>query len=183
MFIYTTDQLTKVKAFTLLGEINLRKKNYKVALEYFKRGLQIPQIPTELKDRSYLGMGVSNFFVKNNIDALKNLNSIDEKTTNVEKDKLNFYKGESNFFLGNFNDAISNYNKVTSSDNLLQKNTIYGKAYSYFNLRDFQKAAYFFNEFINNENEKSILETEAVLYQNTPNPFTETTKIKYFIHL
>lgn len=34
---------------------------------------------------------------------------------------------------------------------------------------------------INNENEKSILETEAVLYQNTPNPFTETTKIKYFI--
>ncbi|MCB0732038.1 MAG: tetratricopeptide repeat protein, partial [Ignavibacteriae bacterium] len=57
-----------------------------------------------------------------------------------------------------------NYNKVTSSDNLLQKNTIYGKAYSYFNLRDFQKAAYFFNEFINKyENDEKYNECELRL--------------------
>ena len=31
----SSDHITKAKALTLLGEINLRKKNYKTSAEYF----------------------------------------------------------------------------------------------------------------------------------------------------
>ncbi len=146
--INSTDPITKVKAFTLLGELKLRKKEYKQATEYFKRGLLIPQIPVELKDRSYLGLGTAYFFNKNNIEALNNLNSINENETVVDKNKLRFYKAESNFFLGNYKQAIESYENIQTDDNIIIKNTIYGKAYSYFNQKDLNKAAYYFNEYI-----------------------------------
>jgi TolA-binding protein len=145
----SSDPLSKAKALTLLGEINLRKKEYKKSLEFFKRGLYIPQIPNELKDRCNLGLGVANFFMKNNIEALNNFNSVNETGTKLDNSKLNFYKGEANFFLGNYADAISNYNKVSSEDEKIQKNSLYGKAYSYFNLKDFTKASHYFNQYLN----------------------------------
>ena len=146
--INSTDPITKVKALTLLGELKLRKKEYKQATEYFKRGLLVPQIPIELKERSYLGLGVAYFFNKNNVEALNNLNSINENETLVEKNKLNFYKAEANFFLGHYKQAITNYENIQSDDNIISKNTIYGKAYSFFNQKDYSKAAYYFSEYI-----------------------------------
>ena len=146
--INSPDPLAKVKSLTILGEINLRKKQYKTAAEFFKRGLLIPQIPKQLSDRCNLGLGVSNFYINNNIEALNNLNSIDKDETEIEKNKLFFYLGEVNFYLGKFNNAINNYNKVNDSDDLVYKNSIYGKAYSYFNEKDFHKAGHYFNEFI-----------------------------------
>ncbi|MCP5063955.1 MAG: tetratricopeptide repeat protein [Ignavibacteriae bacterium] len=140
--------LTKAKSFTLLGEINLRKKEYKTSSEYFKRGLMIPQIAQELKDRCHLGLGVSYFFLKNNVKALQEFNQIDITSTKVDLNKLNFYLGEANFFLGNFNKAISNYSKVKSDDRLLLKNMLYGKAYSFFNSKEFSKAAFVYKDFI-----------------------------------
>ncbi len=145
----SSDPLSKAKALTILGEINLRKREYKISSEFFKRGLLLIQIPLELKDRCNLGLGVANFFLKNNIEALNNLNSISETDTKVDKSKLSFYKGEANFFLGNYSKAISNYNKVSSEDEKILKNSLYGKAYSYFNLKDFIKASHYFNEYLN----------------------------------
>lgn len=146
--INSPDNRTKAKAFTLLGEINLRKKDYKTSAAYFKRGLLVSQIPMELNDRCNLGLGVSNFFLKNNIEALENLNKVVQSETNVDENKLNFYKGEANFFLGNYSQALSNYNKVKAADDKIQKNSLYGKAYSYFNLKDFIKASHYFNEYL-----------------------------------
>jgi TolA-binding protein len=148
--INSPDPLAKVKSLTLLGEINLRKKEYRSATEFFKRGLLIPQIPIELRDRCYLGLGVSNFFMNNNIEALNNFNSISVTETEIDKNKLFFYLGEVNFYLGNFSIALANYNKVNNSDELVYKNSTYGKAYSYFNEKDFTKAAHYFSEFIKN---------------------------------
>jgi TolA-binding protein len=162
--INSTDQITKAKAFTLLGELKLRKKEYDKAADYFTRGLQIPQIPITLKDRCNLGLGVSYFFDKNNFEALQNFNSIDENNTEIDKNILNFYKGEANFFLGNFSNAVANYNKVITDDEVINKNTIYGKAYSHFNLKDFIKAAYFFNEYLKNyEDDERIVECQLRL--------------------
>ena len=140
--------LTKAKSLTLLGEINLRKKEYKTSSEYFKRGLMIPQIAQELKDRSHLGLGVSYFFLKNNVKALQEFNKIDIASTKVDINKLNFYLGEANFFLGNYNQSIRNYSKVKSNDRLLVKNMLYSKAYSFFNSKEFPKSAFVFKEFI-----------------------------------
>ncbi len=146
--IYSRDPFTKAKSLTLLGEINLRKKEYGTAAEYFKRGLLVKQIAAELKDRCYLGLGVAYFFQKNYVGALEELISIDIKRTNVDKNKLNFYLAEVNFYLGNYSKAISYYNRIKSSDRKIQKNAIYGKAYSYFNLRDYTKSAFLFGEFV-----------------------------------
>ncbi len=145
----SSDLLTKARAITLLGEINLRKKEYKIASEYFGRGLKIRQIPSELKDRCYLGLGVAKFYLKDNVNSLKNLYAIDSKSTKIDKNKLNFYAAEANFFLGNYREAILNYNKIKTDDSLIRKNTVYGKAYSYFNLRDFLKSIHFFTEYLN----------------------------------
>lgn len=162
--INSADKITRARSLTLLGEINLKKKNYNKASEYFKKGLSIKQIPLELKDRCNLGLGVSYFYQKNNIDAVKSFYAIDEKTTKIEKNKLNFYLAEANFFLGNYRDAISNYNKVKTDDLVINKNSIYGKAYSYFNLKDFNKAAHFFIEYIKNyEKDKKYFECELRL--------------------
>lgn len=162
--INSSDQLTKAKSFTILGEINLRKKEYKTSAEFFGRGLQIPQIPNELKDRCYLGLGVANFFMKNHIEALNSLNAIKGNDLKVDKNKLNFYKGETNFFLGNFSAAAKNYEAVNTNDELITKNSIYGKAYSYFNLKDFNKAAYYYQEYLKKyENDDHITECELRL--------------------
>ncbi len=148
--IYSKDPRTKAKALTLLGEINLRKKEYRTATEYFKRGLLVAQIPAELKDRCYLGLGVSYFFQKNNVAALEELLSIDINRTNVDKNKLSFYLAEVNFYLGNYSKAVSFYNKIKSKERSIIKNSLYGKAYSYFNLRDYTKSAFLFNKFVKN---------------------------------
>ncbi len=162
--INSTDPITKVKAITLLGELKLRKKEYKQATEYFKRGLLIPQIPLELKDRSYLGLGTAYFFNKNNVEALNNLNTININETVVDKNKLNFYKAETNFFLGNYKQAIANYDQIETDDDVINKNIIYGKAYSHFNQKDFNKAAYYFNEYLKKyNNDERITECQLRL--------------------
>jgi tetratricopeptide (TPR) repeat protein len=139
--IQSPNVTTKGRALTVLGEIKLRKKEYKTSSQYFERGLNIPQLPIALKDRCYFGLGVSKFYMKNNVEALTELNKITSRNTQIDADKLNFYKGEINFFLGNYNDALSFYNKINTSDRSIQKNIIYGKAYSHFNQKDFTKAA------------------------------------------
>lgn len=146
--IYSKDPFTKAKSLTLLGEINLRKKEYRTAAEYFKRGLLVPQIAAELKDRCYLGLGVAYFFQKNYVAALEELISIDMNRTKVDKNKLNFYLAEVNFYLGNYSRAVSYYNRIKSAERRIVKNSLYGKAYSYFNLRDYTKSAYLFNQFV-----------------------------------
>lgn len=143
----SSNPVAKIKSLTLLGELNLRKKQYKTSGEFFNRALLVPQIPSELEDRCNLGLGVAKFFLKNNIEALNHLSSINESETLIDLNKLNFYKGEANFYLGKFAAAINNYNKLNSSDELLSKNALYGKAYSYFNEKDFAKATHYFNEF------------------------------------
>ncbi|MBK8945659.1 MAG: tetratricopeptide repeat protein [Ignavibacteriae bacterium] len=145
-----SDPFTRSKSYTLLGEISLRRKDYAKAKEYFQYGLNISQIPIQLKDRCHLGLGVSNFYLKNNNEALKNFNSINESETEIEKSKLHFYRAETNFMLENYSKSLSDYNRINIEDEQFANDVIYGKGYSYFNLTDFSKAAYYFNEFIKN---------------------------------
>ena len=43
---------------------------------------------------------------------------------------------------------LNHYENIQSDDNIISKNTIYGKAYSFFNQKDYSKAAYYFSEYI-----------------------------------
>lgn len=146
--INSGDVITKARAYTILGEINLKRENYKSASQYFERGLLLPELASELRDRCNLGLGISQFYMKRHLNAISSLNKIDDNYTKIDVGNLNFYKGEINFFLGNYSDAIINYNRINNSDPLLLKNIYYGKAYSYFNQKEFSKASHYFQQFI-----------------------------------
>ncbi|PID59806.1 MAG: hypothetical protein CR986_04490 [Ignavibacteriae bacterium] len=144
----SNDKVTKAKSLTLLGEIKLRNKDYQTSIDYFNKGLEISQIPNELRDRCLLGLGVAHFYRKDNISAGKKLRAINVEKTKVDLTKLYFYKAESEFYLGHYYEALENYKKINTSDSKVLKNVMYGKAYCYFNLKDFNKAIYYFNQFI-----------------------------------
>src|SRR5690606_33993182 len=52
------------------------------------------------------------------------------------------------YSLGKFSEAIKNYNSIDSSEPEINAQAVYGKGYCYFNLKDFDHAAYSFNNFI-----------------------------------
>ncbi len=162
--LQSSDIFTKAKAHTLLGEISLRKNDFITAKNYFDKGLNLSPITSELKDRCLLGSGAANLFLKNNVEALKRFNQIDESNTKIDLDKYYYYRAEVNFFLGKFSKAISDYDKIVTTDLQITLNALYGKAYAYFNLKEFSKASYYFNEFINKTiDEKKLTECQLRL--------------------
>ncbi|NNG27174.1 MAG: tetratricopeptide repeat protein, partial [Ignavibacteriaceae bacterium] len=73
---------------------------------------------------------------------------IEEIDAGFEQERLNFYLAESYFALKNFQEALRRYALINSQDADIAKQTLYGKAYCYFNLGDYESAAYQFNEFL-----------------------------------
>ncbi len=144
----SSDPVTRAKAYILLGEINLKKKKFTEAKDLYNKVNDIFNIPAELKDQANLGLGISEFYLKNYKAALHALNKAQFILNNMEKAKKEFYTAESYFILGDYKSALTHYNKIPNSTGLLQKESIYGKAYSYFNLKDFSNASYYFRLFL-----------------------------------
>jgi len=144
----SSDQTIRTKAFTLLGEIELSKKQFSSAKSSFETALDIPGINPELKMRSLLGYGVSLYYLGKNDDAIERLQEIENDDKHFEPNKVNFYLAESYYANKNYQDAIKRYNSIDLADAETGSQALYGKAYSYFNLRDYDNAAYSFNDFI-----------------------------------
>ncbi|MFH0733807.1 MAG: tetratricopeptide repeat protein [bacterium] len=143
------DNTTTAKAFTLLGEIKLSNKNYKEAIEFYTNAMQTTKIPDNLRNRAILGYGMANYYLNNFDDAIRDLTDLSIRVPKFERDKVNFYLAESHFASGNFSEALKYYNNIEGSDVDIERETFYGRAYSYFNLKDFANSAYYFGEFIN----------------------------------
>lgn len=141
------DDLTKGKALTLLGEISLNKKNFENARNNFSRAVQFTSRDLMLNVRALLGLGIVEYYLNNYNNAVRNLQEIKTKVNDFENDKVNFYLAESYLARGEYAAALRHYNQVSDVDNTLKKQTIYGKAYAYFNMKDFSNSVYYFNEF------------------------------------
>lgn len=141
------DNLTKGRAFTLLGEINLNKKDYNQARNNFTSAVQFSANDLQLNSRALLGLGVTEFYLNNFNNAVNNLQQVKSKSSGFEPDKVNFYLAESYMARGEYAAALRHYNQVSNTDNTIRKETLYGKAYAYFNLKDFPNAVYYFNEY------------------------------------
>ena len=146
--INSYDNSVKARAFTILGEISLQKKDSPAAKGYFNNALNIPNIEVELQNRSLLGLGVVCYYLNQYQDAVGRLTEIDNKDPNFEKDKLNFYIAENLFALGNYEQAVLRYNNVDQRNNQFGGQALYGKAYCLFNLKQYDHAAEIFSEFI-----------------------------------
>lgn len=142
------DNNVRAKAFTLLGEIELNKGNYRAAKNYFDIIRELKNIDINTRHRALLGLGIAMYHLNDYKDAIKYLDEVNTKNPEFEKQKLNFFLAENYFALSDFRNALIRYNAASGNDEQITSQTVYGKAYSYFNLGDYENSAYQFNEFI-----------------------------------
>lgn len=144
----SNNPVVKAKSFTMLGEIYLNRKDYNKASDYFKRVINQPDASADLVNRAKLGLGTTYFYRKNYNDAITNLNNLRSQGAGTESDKADFYLAESYYALGKYKDALKFYNSVGANDSAVSDQSLYGKAYCYFNLKNFDNAADMFSSFI-----------------------------------
>lgn len=146
--ISSNDITTKGKSLTILGELKLINSEFTQSKEYFLQALRITSSDKNLYNRASLGLGVSEFYLNNFNDAINNFEELILRDKNFESDKTNFYLAESYFARKEFSAALKHYNIIATENEQLRKQTLYGKAYSFFNLKDFPNAVYYFNEYV-----------------------------------
>ncbi len=136
------------KANILLGELNSNNKNYVEAITNFEVASQVAPVNSDLRTRGQLGMGVCYFLMGSYDKAFDILRDIQGKRTNFEPDIYNFYLGEIFFKRMKFREALDYYSKIDPDKGDFGKLALYGKAYSYFNIKDYQNAKFSFLDFI-----------------------------------
>ncbi|MBI2418499.1 MAG: tetratricopeptide repeat protein [Ignavibacteriales bacterium] len=142
------DTDVKTRSLILLGEIELNRNKYTASLKYLSMAKTIPGLSEELANRVLLGLGAASFYTNKYDDAIKHLSSLDQKFPNFENDKVQFYLGECRFQKDEFTDALTNYKKVNPNHPELGASALYGVAYCYYNLKDYDNAGYSFNDLL-----------------------------------
>ncbi len=142
------DLETKSKAYTLLGELKLEQKKYKDAKDNFENVVTLENIPTDIRNRSLLGLSIAEYYLNEYDSAIKNLKSLILKSPKFESDKVNFYLAESYFANKEFPNSIKYYNLIKTSDDELNSQVLYGKGYAYFNAKDYNNASFCFADFV-----------------------------------
>ncbi len=162
--VETSDSSFKAKAYTLMGEIELDNKNFNSAAGYFKNAMDVPGISNDLVYRSMLGLGISYYYLHEYAIAEKYLSDLYSKDAEFEKDKVNFYLAECYYSAGDYSKAIARYNQVSGDDEEIGSMALYGKAYSYFEMRKYEEAANVFSEFTRRyPNSSRLLDAELRL--------------------
>ena len=146
----SNDKQTRCRAYTLLGELRLNKNNYSDSKKYFAEALKYSGDFSDLNKRALLGLSVSEFYLNNYTDAEKYLDELKTNARNFEPDKVNFYLAETYLVLGKFSAALRCYNSIDKNNESLKKQVVLGKAFAYFNSKDFTNSAFYFNEFVSN---------------------------------
>jgi TolA-binding protein len=142
------DRDTRSNAYILLGEMNLKKNNFKGAKGNFEYALNSSLVNSDSRNRAGLGLGVSNYYLKDYDAANSVLLELASRYQRFETGKVNFYIAESNFARGRWADAIKHYHRVDDSDPYVGRQALYGKAYAYFNMKDFANSAFYFGEYV-----------------------------------
>ena len=79
---------------------------------------------------------------------MKRLKKLQSNNGSFQKDKANFYLAEAYFAKGDFQAALNSYNKINTENKEVGTQTLYGKAYCYYNLKDYANAIFYFNQYI-----------------------------------
>ncbi len=144
----SNNPLITSKAYVVLGEMNLSKRNFADARNNFKTALSSADTLSDIHSSALLGLGVSSFQLKEYNEAIRHLVDLESKDVNFSRNKVNFYLAESYFAKGNYSEALKRYSKIDREDQELGSLSQYGKGYSYFYLKDFENAVLSFSDFI-----------------------------------
>ena len=132
----------------MINNIDLEKKNYKSAKEKFSEVKTFTEIDSDLINRATLGIAITDYFQNNYDDALKGFLKLSKSAPNFEKNKVSFYVAEIYMIKSEYGTALRYYAGVNRSDDKIYQQTIYGRAYAYFNMRDYGNASVNFKKFI-----------------------------------
>ncbi|MFC2119955.1 tetratricopeptide repeat protein, partial [Bacteroidota bacterium] len=138
----------RARAYTLLGELELNSKQYPAAMNYFERGLNTTEINSDLQLHSMLGLGAALYYLGKNDDAIQYLNKILAASPEFERDRVNFYLAENYFAKQKYNEALERFKGINTQEEDIKRLTLYGTAYCYFNLGDYENAAFRFAEYV-----------------------------------
>ncbi|HMU43871.1 MAG TPA: tetratricopeptide repeat protein [Ignavibacteriaceae bacterium] len=144
------DPIIRARANTLLGEIELNKKQFTSAKNYFEPVLSITDNTSDVQKRALLGLGIALYNTGQFPTAIEHLSDLEMLDPLFEKDKVNFYIAENYYSLEKFNDALNHFQKVDIQNPDVGAMALYGKAYCNFNLNDYENAVYNFQDFIKN---------------------------------
>ena len=142
------ENIVRARAYTLLGEIELENKQYNSAKNYFEPVLEITEEDSDVQLRAMLGLGSALYYTGNYEEAIKYLNKILAASSEFERDRVNYYLAENYFARNKYKEAIERYGAVNTQNEEIRKLSLYGTAYCYFNLGDYENAAFRFSEFI-----------------------------------
>jgi len=93
-------------------------------------------------------LSIAYYYTNNFSSAISVLQNLFDRTENFERDKIHFYLGESYFAKGKFDKARDHFKKIAPTAGVLGKQALYGLGYSYYNLRDYPNASYYFKEYL-----------------------------------
>lgn len=160
----SSDKQTKAKAYTMLGELRLNATRYDEASRYFSEAIKLRPDQQDLRNRSQLGYSVSEYFMNKFNEAEKNLLELKERDKTFESDKVNFYLAEIYITQKKYSAALKHYNLIKTTDRSILRQTTLGKAYTYFNMKDFANAIFFYNDYIEKySGEKNLSEVKLRL--------------------
>lgn len=159
-----SDSRYLAQAYVILGQISLNENNYSEAEKYFRETIELNVSENNINNSSKLGLAVS-LYQQNRFEESKAvLNNILNDNSNYERNKVLFYLAENNFMLKEYATAVSNYKKIDLTDSEVNNLTLYGLGYSYFNLKDYENASYYFNDFVKKyPNDEKIIEVKLSL--------------------
>lgn len=141
------DENTRARAYIALGEMKLTNSVFDEAKKYFSQAYSQKGIIPDLQNRAALGMGVALYFLNDYDGAISYLKNLSLSNPGFEKDKVRFYLAEAYSGAKDYPNALKNYNQVEQGNLELKPRVIYGKAYAYFNMKDFVNASNYFSEF------------------------------------
>jgi len=158
------DEITRAKAFTLIGEIELQKKNYIKARAHFEPAVKITEPETDIHQRALFGLAIVSFNLKEYDKAIEYLKQVETINPSFETTKVSFYLAETYFASGKYQEALTRYSSMKPDDPDISKQVIYSKAYCFFNLGKYDNAAYQFSEFLKSyPNDKRSTDTKLRL--------------------
>jgi tetratricopeptide (TPR) repeat protein len=146
--VSSNESRVRARAYTLLGELEIKNKQYTSAKNYFESAVNIHEIEMELKLRSMFGLGTALYFLERYDEAIDYLNEIISISRDFEKDRVSYYLAESYFANNNYSNSLARFKAIETENSDIKKISLYGIAYCYFNLGDYENAAYHFSEFI-----------------------------------
>lgn len=183
--------LYKEEIETLLIDSFITSKNYKEALELLKGKNSYENKLAYQKVAFFRGIELYNETRYNEALDMFN-NSLKEPRDPQFFAKATFWRAESEYNLANFNDALIGFKQFAGMDEASSlpenENLNYNLAYTYFKLKDYNKASNYFNRYINSSSDDRLRRNDAYLrladgyfvsskYQNAINAYDKAIQI------